>query len=138
MTLKEFLQAQKELDRFSFGQFMRQRREELGMSVRGLAGELDLTPAYISDIEKGNRSAPKSKFDELRKLLAISDEEATDFADLASATRGYQYEDINPYLGKKQIARVALRIARDYDISDEEWMSFIRKIERSKGKKETK
>ena len=76
MTLKEFLFTNSEIDRFSFGQFVRQRREELGMSVRNLAGELELTPAYISDIEKGNRSAPKSKFDELRNLLDIPEEDA--------------------------------------------------------------
>lgn len=131
MTLKDFLLTNSKIDRFSFGIFVRQRREELGMSVRTLAGELELTPAYISDIEKGNRSAPKSKFDELRILLAIPDSDATDFADLASATRGNQYEDINPYLGKQPLARVALRKARDYNISDEQWQSFIEQMQPS-------
>lgn len=128
MTLRDFLLTNTEIDRFSFGKFVRQRREELGKSVRTLAGELELTPAYISDIEKGNRSAPKSKFDELRELLLIPEEESTDFADLASATRGNQYEDINPYLGKQPLARVALRKARDFNISDEQWMRFIEQI----------
>ena len=131
MTLNEFLLTNPEIDRFSFGKFVRQRREELGKSVRTLAAELELTPAYISDIEKGNRSAPKTKFDELRALLSISEEEATEFADLASATRGNQYEDINPYLGKQKLARVALRKARDYNISDEQWMNFIEQMQPS-------
>ena len=131
MTLNEFLLTTTEIDRFSFGKFVRQRREELGMSVRSLAAELELTPAYISDIEKGNRSAPKSKFDELRNLLMVSEEDATDFADLASATRGNQYEDINPYLGKQPLARVALRKARDYNISDDQWKSFIEQMQPS-------
>ena len=131
MTLKEFLFTNTEIDRFSFGKFVRQRREELGMSVRTLASELELTPAYISDIEKGNRSAPKSKFDELRGLLDIPEEDATDFADLASATRNNQYEDINPYLGKQRLARVALRKARDYNISDDQWKNFIDQMQPS-------
>ena len=131
MTLKEFLLTNSEFDRFTFGKFVRQRREELGKSVRTLAGELELTPAYISDIEKGNRSAPKTKFDELRKLLRVSEEEEADFLDLASATRGNQYEDINPYLGKKRLARVALRKARDCNISDEMWMEFINQMQSS-------
>lgn len=131
MTLKEFLLTNSEIDRFSFGQFVRQRREELGMSVRNLAGELELTPAYISDIEKGNRSAPKSKFDELRKLLGIPEEDATDFADLASATRNNQFEDINPYLGRQPLARVALRKARDYNISADQWKNFIDQMQPS-------
>ncbi len=134
MTLTEFLLTNTETDRFSFGKFVRQRREELGMSVRTLAGELELTPAYISDIEKGNRSAPKSKFDELRELLRISEAESTDFADLASATRNNQYEDINPYLGRQPLARVALRKARDYNISDDQWKEFIEQMQPSEDK----
>lgn len=128
MMLKEFLLTNTEIDRFSFGKFVRQRREELGMSVRTLAGKLELTPAYISDIEKGNRSAPKSKFDELCELLCIPEEDATDFADLASATRNNQFEDINPYLGRQPLARVALRKARDYNISDDQWKNFINQM----------
>ncbi len=129
MTLLKFIRENPTIDRFSFGKFVRQRREELGMSVRSMAAELELTPAYISDIELGNRSAPKSKFDELRILLKISDEEAIEFSDLASATRGNQYEDINPYLGENPIARVALRKARDNNISAELWEKFIREVE---------
>ena len=61
----------------------------------------------------------------------VSEDDATDFADLASATRGNQYEDINPYLGKQPLARVALRKARDYNISDDQWKSFIEQMQPS-------
>ena len=58
----------------------------------------------------------------------------TEFEDLASASRGFQYEDITPYLGKRPLARVALRKARDMDISDEQWEEIIKAIDSSNDK----
>ena len=129
MIIKEYLLANPTVDAKTFGQFIRFRREQLGKTVRGFAGEIDMTPAYLSDIEKGNRYAPKNKLEELRKGLLIPEEEAGEFEDLASATRGFLYEDINPYLGKTPLASVALRKARDLDISVEQWQAFIEQME---------
>lgn len=125
VNLQEFLATKPELDAHTFGRFVRQRREELGLTVRGFATQLEMTPAYLSDIEKGNRYAPKKYLDKLREALAVPEECTIEFEDLAAATRGNQYEDINPYLGKQPLARVALRKARDLDIADEEWLKFI-------------
>ncbi len=125
MNLKEYLEKNKDLDDRSFGRFVRQRREEVGLTVRGMAGELEMSPAYLSDIEKGNRYAPTKHMDRLRELLRVSDDETQLFLDLASFNRDNQYEDINPYLGKQPLARVALRKARDIGLSDEQWKAFI-------------
>lgn len=130
MELKEYLKENTNLDDRSFGRFVRQRREELGLTVRGMAAELDMTPAYLSDIEKGNRYAPTKHMDKLRKLLKVLDDDEQAFLDLASANRGNQYEDINPYLGKQPLARVALRKARDLNLSDEQWKAFIKAMDK--------
>ena len=131
MDLKEYLQQNTADDKLSFGRFVRQRREELGLTVRGFAQDLGITAAYLSDIEKGNRYAPKAFLEKLRVGLRIPAEDMRDFEDLASATRGFQYEDINPYLGKQPLARVALRKARDLNISPEEWQAFIDRMDSS-------
>ena len=125
MDIKLFLSENPNLDERSFGQFIRQRREELGKTVRGFAAELDITPAYLSDIEKGNRYAPKNYLDKLKEVLKISEDDEQEFEDLASVSRGSSFEDINCYLGKTRMARVALRRARDSQISDDEWEKFI-------------
>ena len=125
MNLKEYLEKNKNLDDRSFGRFVRQRREEVGLTVRGMAAELEMSPAYLSDIEKGNRYSPTKHMDRLRELLKISDDETQLFLDLASFNRDNQYEDINPYLGNQPLARVALRKARDIGLSDEQWKAFI-------------
>ena len=131
MDIILFLSENPNLDERSFGQFIRQRREELGKTVRGFAAELDITPAYLSDIEKGNRYAPKNYLDKLKEVLKISEDDEQEFEDLASVSRGSSFEDINCYLGKTRMARVALRRARDSQISDDEWEKFINDIDKS-------
>lgn len=119
-----------EIDERSFGKFIREKREALGETVRGFAAKLEITPAYLVDIEKGNRYAPKKYFDKIIKELKLSEDEKDKFYDMAAVTRGYTYEDINPYLGQQPIARVALRRARDLNIPEEEWYSFIEQMDK--------
>ena len=133
VNLKE-LRLSKEIDEHTFGMYIRERRESLGKSVRGFAQELGMTAAYLSDIEKGNRYAPKKYLEKLREKLAIPEEDKGIFEDLASATRGYTYEDINPILGGQPLAREALRKFKVADIPgekcDELWITFMKEIDK--------
>ena len=106
MNLKEIMMST-EVDGHTFGIFVRERREELGHSVRSFAKLLGCSAAYLSDIEKGNRYAPKKYLDKIFEVLGLPEEYRQDFEDLAAATRGFLYEDINPYLGQQPLARVA-------------------------------
>jgi len=110
----------------TFGKLVKTRRESLDKSIRGMAGELDMTPAYLSDIEKGNRYAPEKYLAKMIEVLKISNEtDVHNFYDLAGKSRNENYPDLKEYIGKKHIARVALRRARDYDIPDSKWKEFI-------------
>ena len=127
--------VKQELDNKTFGKYLSSRREELGMSVRAFAKELGMTPAYLCDIEKGNRYAPTKYLEKMRLLLNLtSSSDVQAFEDLASATRDFLYEDINPYLGKRYLARIALRKAQELDaknpeLSEEIWKEFIEKLD---------
>ena len=112
----------------AFGDYIKARRESLGKSIRGLAAELEMTPAYLSDIEKGNRYSPKKYLDKMIEVLQIPNEFVYDFYDLAGKSRNDDYPDIAPYIGEKPIARLALRKARDLKISDSKWQEFIDSI----------
>ena len=121
-----------EVDDRTFGKYVKERREALGMSIRGLASELKVSAAYISDIEKGNRYAPsQGKLDKLIEVLRIPEEYRVAFNDLASATHGFTYEDINPYLGREPHARVALRKAEKMGLSDSFWISVIEQMDQA-------
>lgn len=128
VNLKE-LKVSKEVDEHTFGTFVRDAREEKGYSVRSFAKLLGCSAAYLSDIEKGNRYAPKKYLDKIFEVLGLPEEDRQDFEDLAAATRGFLYEDINPYLGHQPLARVALRTAMEKNLSDDYWKSFIEGME---------
>jgi hypothetical protein len=55
----------------------------------------------------------------------VPEDQREAFMDMASLTRG-EFEDINPYLGQKHLARVALRKAEQKNLSDEKWKEIIR------------
>lgn len=118
----------------SFGVFIRERRESLGKTVRSFAKDLGITPAYLSDIEKGNRYAPKAKLELMFQLLELPKDQKHLFMDLASLTRG-EFEDINPYLGETLLARMALRKAKENGISDEKWKEIIKLMDNSDNSK---
>lgn len=44
-----------------FGNFVRQRRPECGMTQRQLAEILHISPGYLNDIEHGRRNPPSSR-----------------------------------------------------------------------------
>lgn len=111
-------------NRDKFGVYLRGRRLEIGMSLRYFSGLLGLTPAYISDIENGNRLAPTKKLDEIIKILKIENEEINYFYDLAGCSRE-NWSDINEYLAKTPNARRFLRLAKERNLSDEELSSTI-------------
>ena len=117
----------------TFGEYVRMRREALGKSLRGLAAELEMTPAYLSDIEKGNRYAPEKHLAKMVELLYIRDEDVNIFYDLAGKSRQDNFPDLNPYIGENQIARIALRKARDLHIPDSKWQEFIDGMNENKG-----
>ena len=111
-----------------FGEFVRARRESLGKSLRGLAAEVGIAPAYLFDIEKGNRPAPGKHLTVLARGLELNGEEEARFYDLAGITRNSISPDLSDYVNKNELARVALRLARDRGISEEKWQKFIDEI----------
>src|SRR5699024_1456373 len=71
-----------------FGEFIAEKRKSRGLTLRGLAAELGIVPAYMSDIEKGNRYPPdKDKLYELARILCLSEEETNTMFDLAAGEK---------------------------------------------------
>ena len=61
-----------EYTKYTFGKSIKLRREELGISLRNLAKKLQMTPAYLSDIEKGKRNVSLRVADKIAKALNVS------------------------------------------------------------------
>lgn len=111
---------------FPFGEFVKRRRESLGKSQKGFAIEVEISPAYLSDIENGNRRAPEKRLEQFAKALKITDkEELEEFYDMAGVSQRGRHLDINNYMGDKPSARKAFRVAIDEGWTDDDWRKLI-------------
>ena len=99
-----------------------------------------MSPIYLSDIERGLRVAPTNNtkgidyMENLIRELNIEDDEILAFNAMAEVSKG-QYIDIQAYLSKTPSARLALRLADEEDIPDEEWKKFIIHLQALKSSK---
>jgi transcriptional regulator with XRE-family HTH domain len=55
----------------SFGEYLRNRREQLGLPLRKVAAELDIDTSVLSKIERSERLATKEMLPTLAKTLDI-------------------------------------------------------------------
>ena len=96
---------------------------------------MEISPAYLSDIENGNRRAPEKFLARFAKALNItSQDDLNDFYDMAGISQKGQHSDINTYIDDKPSARLALRTAMDTDWTDEDWRELIEIIKKKKRK----
>ena len=110
----------------AFGKFIEERRKGMGFTLRGFAAELEIAPAYMSDIEKGRRYPPDKKLDEIARLLQLHGEEKDRMLDLAAKTKAKTVSsDLPEYIMERDLARVALRRARETGLSDDGWKEVI-------------
>ena len=114
----------------TFGSFVRQKRMEQGLSLRGLAARLDLSPVYMSNIEPGRKPVPaRENLDKLTLELHLSKEEQELLLDLAARPETMRVSaDLPEYIMERDIVRAALRTAKEVDATDEEWQEFIDRI----------
>ena len=120
----------------SFGKFIEEKRKAYGMTLRGLAAELGIAPAFMSDIEKGHRYPPnKEKLYELARILHLSEEDTNTMFDLAAGEKENAVSpDLPEYIMNGSNVRVALRLARAKGISDATWQKVIDFLEAEEAK----
>ena len=106
------------MDTITLGSFIKERREQLGKTLRGFAAELDIAAPYLHDIEKDNRTPSEKLLPAFIKGLRLSREDETTLYDLVGRRRQGLYPDLSAYIQNSELARVALRKARDCNIPD--------------------
>ena len=121
----------------NFGKFIEQKRKALGITLRGLAAELEIAPAFMSDIEKGHRYPPnKDKLYQMAKILKFSEEDTNKMFDLAAEERDNTVSpDLPEYIMSNQKARTALRMARDCNATEATWQKVIEMLEQEEREK---
>ena len=116
----------------TFGSFVREKRQSIGLSLRTLAAKLDLSPVYLSNIENDRRPAPtRAYLERLEQELHLSKVETEQMLDLAAKSQNNRVSaDLTDYSMDREIVRAALRTAREADATDQEWQDFIDRINR--------
>ena len=119
----------------TFGSYIRALRETNNISLRTLAETLQISAAYLSEIERGTRCAPaiatglpKKMMEELGIEEDAGDTQYHRYCDLAGESRGYSYEEINRYLATQPVLRQVIRLAEQTGKDDAFWRDVIRLI----------
>ena len=118
------------IDKNVFGEFIKANREEREKTLRGFAAEIGIAPAYLSDIEKGNRNPPEKYLQKIIEILNLSDSETDVFYDLVGKEKNGVYPDLTEYMESQELSRGAMRRARDKNLSDDFWQDVINKIDK--------
>ncbi len=113
-----------------FGEFIAEKRKSRAITLRGMAERLDISPAYLSDIEKSRRNPPDlTMLEKVAAELNLSQDDKYTMFDLAGQDREEISPDLPGYIMDKPFVRVALRKASKKDATDEFWKEIIRKLD---------
>lgn len=96
----------------NFGEYIKKKRNQNGISLREMAEKMRIAPSYLSDIEKGRRYAPdKEKILDMAEILKINTKEELDYLfDLAGrANKDKVAPDITEFIKDNEKVRVLLR-----------------------------
>lgn len=117
----------------TFGEFLIAKREENDITLREMARMLDVSPTFMSDVEK-NRSTPKAeRLEKLAEILYLDNDEKAVMYDLVGKQRDSVAPDLPEYIKGRDYVSVALRTARDLDIGEKEWLEFVAELKKRKG-----
>ena len=118
-----------------FGEYFKIKRQSQGLSLRKTASILDLSPAYINDIEKGKRNPPGlDLLMTIAEAFQLNDQEVEIIIGMASEDRDEIPMDLPEYIKSNELVKEALRKARkkaerDSDVVDSAWRAFIKAID---------
>lgn len=111
-----------------FGEYIAGKRKARDISLRQMAENLGITPAYLSDIEKGRRNPPDIEtLIKIAKLLHLTPDEKNTMLDYAGNDRKQIAPDLPGYIMDVPEARTALRKARDLGKQAEFWKAIDQK-----------
>jgi len=120
----------------TFGEYLKQKRLDKEITLRGFAKLVDISPVYLCDLEKGRKAAPSMEvMQKMVSKLALNKEESERFYDLAALEQTAKNpipKDLNAFLKDNRVIVSALRTAKDLDATDKEWQDFIDKLRKSR------
>jgi transcriptional regulator with XRE-family HTH domain len=118
-----------------FGKYLKEKRNNKKITLRQASEGLKVSISYLSDLENGEKLPPNSKqseysdfMDRLISFYELNENERKEIIELADkdlVSSGHVSNDITSYMGDTPMATVALRTAKEKNLSDEEWRKII-------------
>lgn len=114
----------------TLGQIICELREKKGLSYRGLADQLEVkvTPAHLSDIEKGHRYPSEKVLESLAQVLGST------FTDLRQYDPRLPLEDLKRLAASNPLFALALRKVIEKNVSPQDLMEFAEKYQANQAK----
>ena len=116
----------------TFSEFFRQKRVNMGLTLRSFCEKFGLDPAYISRLETGNLNPPKDrdKLVALAQALGIKEEttEWVEFFDQAYLAKGEIPQDILTGQSSSKYLPLLFRTARGKKLSKQKLQELIKLI----------
>jgi len=122
------------MNEHNFGEFLQNKRQDRGITLRRMAEMLSVSAPFLSDVEKGRRnSLDIDKLVLIRQILSLSEEDYQTMLNLAGRQRNTVAPDLPEYIMDRDYVSAALRTARDLDAGEKEWQRFVEELKKQKG-----
>ena len=121
----------------TFGEYVRYKRIDKKITLRAFAKQINVSPTYISCIENNEKAAPTIEIlKNIVKVLDLEGEDKDTLYDLAAKTKVTNPLplDISETIQKNPTIKIALRVSKNFEATDEEWADFIKRLKEKRCK----
>lgn len=123
-------------DNSIFGAFLKEKRTQKNMSLRGLARRSGIAHTYLMNIENGKKPPPSDRILlRLEKALLLDEESKRLFYDIAAQVKKmhnnnnfYLPADISNYVNDSDDAKLVIREADKLGYSNEFWNEILQRL----------
>ncbi len=121
--------------RTKLGDFLRGLRMKDEISLRTMAADLGISPAFLSAVENGKKKMPDSWFSLIPEKYNLTDNESDEFKDIAYES--FETVELNLAKAKDANKKLAIRLARRFDEIDEKTCEELLEVLENKFKEES-
>jgi transcriptional regulator with XRE-family HTH domain len=121
--------------RTRLGDYLRNIRMKENISLRTMARDLGISPAFLSAVENGKKKMPDSWFELVPNTYNLSDSEINEFKD--NAYESFDIVELNIANASENNKKLAIRFARRFDDIDEKTSEELLEILENKFKEDS-
>lgn len=124
------------MDNNAFGVFLKEKRQQNGLSLRALGKQVELSHIYLYNIESGKKAPPSDDvIKRLANALNLDEKSRLLFFDIAAQCKSkgdssnyYIPVDISQYLNENENAKNVIREANQKEYNNSFWNVLLREL----------